>query len=65
MPRPFSGRRKRFRSETPTQPPVHTATTTVGCAYAAICQRRQDICLTQTPIAKPVTPAWSARCHFT
>ncbi|WP_077963314.1 ABC transporter ATP-binding protein [Ensifer adhaerens] len=64
VPKPFSGRRKRVRSAGPPQTPVHTATTAAGCAYAAVCPRRQEICLTRTPEAKPVTPAWSARCHF-
>lgn len=64
VPKPFAGRRKRIRSNAPPQTPVHTATTSEGCAYAAFCPRRQDICLAQTPMAKPVTPAWSARCHF-
>ncbi|MGE6782080.1 ABC transporter ATP-binding protein [Ensifer adhaerens] len=64
VPKPFSGRRKRVRSDGPPQTPVHTATTAAGCAYAAVCPRRQEICLTRTPEAKPVTPAWSARCHF-
>ncbi|WP_083222479.1 ABC transporter ATP-binding protein [Ensifer sp. LC163] len=64
VPKPFSGRRKRVRSNTPPQTPVHTATTAAGCAYAAVCPRRQDLCLAQTPEAKPVTPTWSARCHF-
>ncbi|WVT76231.1 oligopeptide/dipeptide ABC transporter ATP-binding protein (plasmid) [Sinorhizobium chiapasense] len=64
VPKPFSGRRKRIRSDAPPQTPVHTATTAAGCAYAAVCPMRQEICLTRTPEAKPVTPAWSARCHF-
>ncbi|OOG65692.1 Oligopeptide transport ATP-binding protein OppF [Ensifer sp. M14] len=64
VPKPFSGRRKRMRSDAPPQTPVHTATTAAGCAYSAVCPLRQDLCLTQTPIAKPVTPTWSARCHF-
>lgn len=64
VPKPFSGRRKRVRSDAPPQTPVHTATTAAGCAYAAVCPLRKEICLTQTPMAKPVTPAWSARCHF-
>lgn len=64
VPKPFSGRRKRVRSDAPPQTPVHTATTAAGCAYAAVCPMRQETCLTRTPEAKPVTLAWSVRCHF-
>ena len=64
VPKPFSGRRPRKPMANHSALPVHDAVSGKGCAYAPSCPIKRDICLSQTPPAKPVADGWVARCHF-